>query len=322
MAAQLLVHAAEEVWTEAQRQVPGEGPQPVERPGAPTLLDLALDGAPEQVEDLGHDDHRGHSVIAQRIEDDARVAAADVEDVRADVERVVEPDRLFEQVREREQRDQPVFHRRHDPVERLDRGDDVVVREHHALWRAGRARCEDELEDLVGGGATPGALARLPIGRERRIVRRRLGRERLDGRGREVIQPGFARVGRVAAGAQDEVPGPGRLDDSLHRQRRHPKVERHEHEARGHRAVVGGGELGGGRGPGEDAVARFEAQRSQPPRRDPAPPLQLAEAPLARGPVVVPQRERGPLPVARDGGVEQVEEGRHRGEGTARISRR
>ena len=71
----------------------------------PRLVDLALDGAPEQVEDLGDDDHAGHPVVAQGIEDDPRVPAAHVQDVGADVERVVQPDRLLEQVRERQQRD-------------------------------------------------------------------------------------------------------------------------------------------------------------------------------------------------------------------------
>ena len=183
--------------------------------------------------------------------------------------------------------------------------------EHHALRRAGRARGEDELEDLVGGRALPGALARLPVGRERRVIRRGLGRERLDGRRREVVQPGFARVGRVAPGPEDEVPGSGRLDDPLDRRRRHPKVERDEDEPRSHRAVVRGGELGCGRGPGEDAVTGFEAHGPQPPRRDPAAPLELAEAPLARGPVVAPQGECRPFPVAHDRGVEQVEQCGH-----------
>ena len=48
---------------------------------AAALLDLALDGAPEQVEDLRHHDHRGDALVAQGIEDDPRVPAADVEDV-------------------------------------------------------------------------------------------------------------------------------------------------------------------------------------------------------------------------------------------------
>ena len=48
------------------------------------LLDLARHRAPEQVQDLRDDDHRGDPVVAQGIEDDARVAAADVQDVGAD----------------------------------------------------------------------------------------------------------------------------------------------------------------------------------------------------------------------------------------------
>ena len=78
----------------------------------PRFSTSRVDGAPEQVQHLRDDDHRGDPVVAQGIEDDPRVAAADVQDVGADVERVEQPDRLFEQVRERQQRHDPVFHRR------------------------------------------------------------------------------------------------------------------------------------------------------------------------------------------------------------------
>ena len=112
LAAELLVDAPEQARPEAHRQAAGDRAQAVERRLAAALGDLALDRAPEQVEDLRHDDHRGHPVVAQRIEDHARVAAADVQDVGADRQRVVQPDRLLEQVRQRQQRDDPVLHRR------------------------------------------------------------------------------------------------------------------------------------------------------------------------------------------------------------------
>ena len=163
-------------------------------PVRPRFVDLALDGAPEQVEDLGDDDHARDPVVAQRVEDDPRVAAPDVQDVGPDVERVVQPDGLLEQVGQRQQRHDPVVHRRDDPVERLDRRDDVVVGQHHALRRAGRAAREDELEDLVGGRRAPGRLARLPVGREQRVVVGGLGAQGLDRRRREVRQAGLARI--------------------------------------------------------------------------------------------------------------------------------
>ena len=80
------------------REPPGDAAQPLERLGPAALRDLALDGAPEQVEDLGHDDHARDPMVAQRVEDDPRVPAAHVQDVGPDVERVVEADRLLEQV--------------------------------------------------------------------------------------------------------------------------------------------------------------------------------------------------------------------------------
>ena len=166
MAAELLVDAPEEARPEAHRQVAGDAAKPVERGLAAALGDLALDGAPEQVEHLRDDDHRGHPLVAQRIEDDPRVAAPDVQDVGTDRQRVEEPDRLLEQVRQRQQRDQAVLHPRHDPVKGLDRGDDVVVGEHHALRRPGRARGEDQLEQVARGGGGPRRHLRFPVGRE------------------------------------------------------------------------------------------------------------------------------------------------------------
>ena len=65
------------------------------------------------------------------------------------------------------------------------------------------------------------------------------------------------------------MPGAGRAPRSPRRRRRHPQVERDEDEPGRHRPVVGGRQLGHGRRPGEDPVARLEVQGAQPPRRDP-----------------------------------------------------
>ena len=91
----------------------------------------------------------------RRVEDDPRVAAADVQDVGADVERVVQRDGLLERVRQREQRHDPVLHRVDDPVERHGSGEHVGVGQDHALGVAGRARREHELEDVGGLRAGP-----------------------------------------------------------------------------------------------------------------------------------------------------------------------
>ena len=83
LAAELRVDAPEQQAPDAIGQVAGDAAQAVERRRPAALVDLALDGAPEQVEDLRDDDHRRHPVVAQRIEDDPRVAAAHVQDVGA-----------------------------------------------------------------------------------------------------------------------------------------------------------------------------------------------------------------------------------------------
>ena len=147
----------------------------VERGLAAALGDLALDGAPEQVEDLRDDDHRGHPVVAQGIEDDPRVAAPDVQDVRPDRQRVVQPDRLLEEVRQGQERDDPVVHRRDDPVERLDR------RRPRCRGRASRPSGVPVVPEVktssntsVGwrGRASPPAASPSPAGRSHRARRR------------------------------------------------------------------------------------------------------------------------------------------------------
>ena len=49
-------------------------PQTGELRSLALLLDLSLDGRPEQVQDLGDDDHRGHVMGADGLEDDPRIA--------------------------------------------------------------------------------------------------------------------------------------------------------------------------------------------------------------------------------------------------------
>ena len=143
----------------------------------------------------------------------------------------------------------------------------------------------------------------------------RFGAEGLERRRRERLEPGFARVGRVAAGPEDEVACLGRTHDVLDRLDRHPQVQRHVDQAGAHRPEVGRGELRHRWRPGQDPVARLQAQRAQPPGGDPTPPLELAERPRARGPVVGPQAQGRLVAIARDGVVEQLEKGgghRHR----------
>ena len=195
---------------------------------------------------------------------------------------------------------------------RLDRGDHVVVGQHHALGRAGRAGREDQLERSPRPRGVPTPPWRTSqSGGKSGSSGLGLGRERLDGRRREAGQPSLARIGGVAAGPEDEVAGARGPDDALDRVGRHPQVERDEDEPGVHRAVVGGRQLRRRRRPGQDPVARLEVQRPQAPRRDPRPPVELAEAPVHRRAVVAAQPERLPIAVSGDGVVEQIEQGRH-----------
>ncbi len=307
-AAEPLVDAPEDHAAQAHRQPSGDAAEPRELARPARLLHLAFDGAPEQVEHLGDDDHRGDAVLAQRFEDHARVDAAQVEDVGADVEGVEQPDRLLEQVRQRQQRDDAVVHPRDDRVEGLDARDDVVVGEHHALRRPGRPRGEDQLPDLVRTGPLPGRQLRLPVGRERVV---RVGRERVDGRRREPFQLRVARIGGVPSRAEDELLRGGLPDDVLDRVGRHAQVQRDEDQPRPHRPEVHGREGRGGRRPGQQPVARLQPERAQAPRRQPAAPVELAEAPVPGRAVVGAEPYRVPIAEAGDGRFEEIEERVH-----------
>ena len=159
-----------------------------------------------------------------------------------------------------------------------------------------------------GVGRRPGGLARLPVGRERRVV--------VDAGSAQMTssvvvgkccQAGLARVGRVAARADDEVARARGLHDVLDRLGRHAQVERHEDEASAHRAEVGRRELRRRRRPGQDPVARLEAERPQPPRRDPAAPSSSRKRPALVVPSSAAQARAAVVAVAGDGLVEQVE---------------
>ena len=245
-------------------------------------------------------------MVAQRIEDDPRVAAPDIQDVRPDRERVVQPDRLLEQVRQRQQRDDPVLHRRDQAVERLDRRDLVVVGEHDALRTAGRAGGEDELEDVAGGGRIPAGELGLPVRREGVIG---FGRDRAERGGREAVQAGLARIRGVAALAEDEMARARDADDALDRVGRHAQVERDQDEAGAHRAEVGRRQLGGRGRPGQQPIAGLETERAQAPGRDPRATIELAIAPGRRRAVIEAKAQGGLVAVGRDGRREQVEQG-------------
>ena len=131
----------------------------------------------------------------------------------------------------------------------------------------------------VGCGAAPARQLRLPVRRKGRIG---LGGDRVDRRRREALEPSLARVGRVAARAQDQVAGAGRLDDALDRVGRHAQVQRYEDQPGSHRPEVGGRQLGRGGRPGQQAVARGQPEGPQPPRDDARPAIQLAIAPRRR----------------------------------------
>ena len=236
-AAELTVDAAEQDPADGVGEMAGDPAQALPARPSAGPVDLPLDRAPEQLQDLGHDQHRRHVVIPDGLEDDPRVAAPDVQDVGADGQRVEQGDRLLHEVRQGQERDESVLLGRDGVVGRLDGRHHVGVAEHDALGRSGRAAGEDDLEQVVRPGTWPGGQLRLPVGRP---VRVRFGSQLVDGRHREPLQSGLARVWRVPAGAQGEPTRLRRRGDPFDRVRGHPQVERDEHDACPDRPEVDG----------------------------------------------------------------------------------
>jgi hypothetical protein len=209
-----------------------------------------------------------------------------------------------------------MLHLGNDSMERFDRSRHVLVGQHHALRRAGRARREDELEGIGSLGRPPGGQLYLPV-RWKRFVG--IGRERLDTRGRESAQARLPWVRCVPAGPQDEVPGTRGAHDALDRVGRHPKVERDDDQARAHRPEVRGGEFRRRRRPRQQAIARFQPQRAQPPCRQARTPLELPVAPARGRTSVSAEAQGGSVAIPCHRLCEQVDQGRGHG---SRVRRR
>ena len=148
-----------------------------------------------------------------------------------------------------------------------------------------------------GSGRGHRRQLRLPVGRERARPGRRV--EVLDGRRREVLEPGLAGIGRVTSRAEDR--GASRRTSRRSRRRvgRHPEVERHEDQPRPDRPEVDRRELGRRRGPGQDPSRRVqaEADRGATPRSRAR--RRARGRTRSRRAVIAPQSERGAIGVRR-----------------------
>ena len=185
-----------------------------------------------------------------------------------------------------------MVHRRDQRAEAVDRGDDVVVTEHHALRRTRRPAREDRARRSRRAWGAPRPRPAPPSRRETS------GRVRPSGHRRSSSATGRAphRVGQAHRGRSrgSGWRGAGRGDDTGDRVGRHSEVERDGDQPSPHGREVGRGELRAGRRPRQDPVAWFESERSQPPRRDPRPPLELVVRPCLERPVVATHRQRRP----------------------------
>ena len=292
------MHVAEQDAAGGVGQPAGDRPEPLELLRLPLPLDLALDRAPEQVEHLRDEQHRRDPVLAEAVEDDPRVPAPDVQDVRADVHRVEQA---------------PICSRLCDsgssdtircsiglmipwndsaPASRLSWASITpfglpvvpdVKTSSNTSTGAGRCHARTCASQSAGRSSPGSSLSDSTV-----VVGKR-------------SRPDLARVGGVAAGAQEEVLRARRLDDVRDRVGAHPRVERDVDQPRVHRAEVRRRERGRRPRPGQDAVAGLQAEGLEAPRGETGPPLDLAVAPV-EGRAVVPAQPQGVLLAVALGG--------------------
>ena len=191
----------------------------------------------------GTSDHRRDALLAQCLEDDARRARADEEDVRADHRAEHQHRRLLEQVRRRQQADRAVLARRQDLGDRLERREDRAVLEHHALGHAGRARRVDHLEERLAvgrGQASTCASQSAGNGSSRPpsstcstgVSVGWFGTSHSTVLMLRCSQTASDSIGRVETGADRQPLRSGAVGDALEHVRGHAQVERHDDQRR------------------------------------------------------------------------------------------
>ena len=168
------------------------------------LLDLAGQGAPEELQDLRRQDHRGDAELTQRLEDDARVA-------RAHVERPRRRSRCRRRASEPARRGATAAGWRpraggvpREVGEQPDRLEEVAVGQEHALGVGRGAGGEDDLEERVAVGRGQAASCASQSSGKSSL---RVGGQVFQLEDLEVVEPDLERVGRVVAARRRPASG-------------------------------------------------------------------------------------------------------------------
>ena len=208
-----------------------------------------------------------------------------------DGQRVEQAADLLDQVRQRQERDEPVLLAAGSRVDRVDRRERRCRGSASRPWACRSCReVKTSLEQVLAAGVAarrrPG-----PPSRAGRVVVR-LGGQGVDGRA-----SGTARAARRADPARRgrcRWPGAAPRPASTIRSIASGAMRRSSGttiDAGPDRPEVDGRQLGRRRRPGQQPVAGLEPERAQPPGHDPAPPVELAEAPVG---VELPSSRRRP----------------------------
>ena len=186
--------------------------------------------------------------------------------------------------------------RREHVVDRSDRREQVVVGDHHALRRAGRARGEDQVPDVLGAGVAatrvrPVASQSAGTPSPSAGLRDERRRPSSSGSRRDRPPPGPARPGRCrgSGGAARRGRRSPAIASGLIRRSSGTRIRPGPH-----RPEVDGGQRRARRAPGQDPVAGLEAELARGAATRPARLRRSSSRIRPRRPrsVVVPQPER------------------------------
>ena len=148
--AQPLQHAPEDDAAGPVRQPSGDGVRPLPELLLALSRNLPLYRLHQQIEGLGHQQHERRAALRGRRYQHGRLEAGEIGDVGSGLERDEQAAHLLEHVAQREYRQQPVGRLAGDvPGDSHHVGQEVAVRQHHALRVACRSRREHHLDEIV-----------------------------------------------------------------------------------------------------------------------------------------------------------------------------
>ena len=270
------------------------------------LLHLAHDPLVDQIEELRHAREDGDLALGQRPHQLLRAERLEVDDTRAHRERQQQVGELRQRVEQRQHAQHAVvLGDVHHPERRVTLGDQVGVRQHHALRIRGGARGVENHGGRAAVQSPSGLRGRIGIGLTHRLG----GRVHIEPQHLRQFGQRFGGRGRQALAGEQHA-GAGVPEDRRDLRRRIVGVERHDDGAAGEDGEVGRAPMRVVVGEDGAAIAGLDAGRRQPRRSIQHERVQIAIGETIET-VFTLDLHRHPIAHTADGVLEDAEQGRH-----------